>query len=69
MTKNDQKFIRPNGTYDISAAMDRATLLQRRSRYETTNHGSRAIARVGRHLWIFVSQMAPPIESLKTRFR
>jgi hypothetical protein len=69
MTTNDQKFIRSNGTYNISAAMDRATLLQRRSQYETASHGSRTIVRVSRRLWIFASQMAAPVQSLKTRIR
>ena len=69
MTTNDQKFIRPNGTYAVSAAMDRATLLQRRSQYETASHGSRTIARVSRRLWTFASQMAAPVQSLKTKIR
>jgi hypothetical protein len=69
MTASNENFIRPNGTYDVSAAMDRASLLQRRSQYETTSHGSRAIARVSRRLWTFAIQMAAPKEHLKTRMR
>ena len=69
MTNNNQTFTRLNGTYDVSAAMDRAALLQRRSEYVRTGHGFNAMARATRRLWALGSKMTAPVGALKTRVR